>query len=102
MCPGDLANASVLAAIARPPYYYEINALHSSIFLLRTSNPNIKLLRILTLRFHNGLTHNLDKMSYALQNMYRHVPDHILNARIARPIAVDYTTVFLIWPKFRT
>ena len=34
---------------------------------------------ISTLRFHNGLTHNLDKLSYALQNMYRHVPDHILN-----------------------
>ena len=54
---------------------------------------------ISSLRFHNGLTHNLDKMSYALQNMYRHVPDHILNARIARPIAVGYITVFLIWPK---
>ena len=26
MCPGDLASASVLAAIARPPYYYVINA----------------------------------------------------------------------------
>ena len=33
MCPGDLASASVLAAIARPPYYYVINAFHSFIFL---------------------------------------------------------------------
>ena len=62
----------------------------------------LSILCISTLRFHNGLTHNLDKMSYALQNMYRHVPDHILNARIAWPIAVDYITVFLIWPKLRT
>ena len=61
-----------------------------------------KIYNISTLRFHNGLTHNLDKMSYALQNMYRHVPDHILNERIARPIAVEYITVFLIWPKLRT
>ena len=57
---------------------------------------------ISTLRFHNGLPHNLDKMSYALQNMYRYVPDHILNAQIAQPISVDYTTVFQIWPKLRT
>ena len=63
---------------------------------------NAWLCYISTLRFHNGLTHNLAKMSYALQNMYRHVPDHIQNARIARPIAVDYTTVFLKWPKLRT
>ena len=60
------------------------------------------LLYISTLRFHNGLTHNLDKMSYALQNMYRHVPDHILSEQIARPIAVNYTKVFLIWLKLRT
>ena len=33
MCPGYLASASVLAAIARPPYYYVINAFHSFIFL---------------------------------------------------------------------
>ena len=33
MCPGDLASASVLAAIARPPYYYVIIAFHSFIFL---------------------------------------------------------------------
>ena len=33
MCPGDLASESVLAAIARPPYYYVINAFHSFIFL---------------------------------------------------------------------
>ena len=33
MCPRDLASASVLAAIARPPYYYVINAFHSFIFL---------------------------------------------------------------------
>ena len=36
MCRGDLASASVLAAIARqeiPPYYYVINAFPSFIFL---------------------------------------------------------------------
>ena len=33
MCPGDLASTSVLAAIARPPYYYVINAFHSFILL---------------------------------------------------------------------
>ena len=33
MCPGDLTSASVLAAIARPPYYYVIIAFHSFIFL---------------------------------------------------------------------
>ena len=62
----------------------------------------VSAIKISSLRFHNGLTHNLDKMSYALQNMYRHVPDHILNGRIARQIAVGYITVFLIWPKLRT
>ena len=29
MCPGDLASASVLVGIARPPYYYVIIAFHS-------------------------------------------------------------------------
>ena len=32
MCPGDLTSASVLAAIAQPPYYYVINAFLSFIF----------------------------------------------------------------------
>ena len=33
MCSGDLASTSILAAIARPPYYYVINAFHSFIVL---------------------------------------------------------------------
>ena len=32
MCSGDLTSENVLAAIARQPYYYVINAFHSYLF----------------------------------------------------------------------
>ena len=55
MCPGDLASASVLAAIARPPDYYVINAFHSFIFLQTVQE---KIIDGFASKSHSSIQHN--------------------------------------------